>query len=94
MSTLQVTAPRASKPRDELVPDTVVCQEFGITAMTLWRWDRDRELGFPPAVKIRSRKFRSRRLLEDWKERMVAEAIQQRRPRSRPRRRGQTMEAA
>ena len=26
---------------DELVPDSKVIRELGITAMSLWRWDRD-----------------------------------------------------
>jgi hypothetical protein len=52
---------------DEFVPDTNVCREFGITAMTLWRWDHDERLRFPPAIKIRRRNFRSRRALEEFK---------------------------
>ena len=47
-----------SVPDDEWVPDPVVCQEFGITAMTLWRWDRDPTLNFPKAKRIRGRKYR------------------------------------
>lgn len=59
---------------DELVPDPVVCREFNISAMTLWRWDHDPELvalGFPPPVIIRKRKFRMRRQLETFKQTMV-----------------------
>lgn len=63
---------------DELVPDPAVCREFSITSMTLWRWDRDQELNFPPAIKIRSRNFRSRRLIEEFKARMLSAAIEQR----------------
>jgi hypothetical protein len=48
-------------PPDDLVPDPAVCREFDITLMTLWRWDHDPELNFPLPVKIRQRKFRSRR---------------------------------
>ncbi len=33
---------------DELVPDPKVCGEFGVTPMTLWRWERDERLAFPP----------------------------------------------
>jgi predicted DNA-binding transcriptional regulator AlpA len=61
--------------RDELVPDPEVCREFSITSMTLYRWDHDPELGFPPPVRIRKRKFRSRRALEAFKARMLAEAV-------------------
>jgi hypothetical protein len=36
---------------DTLVPDPQVQKEFGVTAMSIWRWDRDPELiklGWPP----------------------------------------------
>jgi hypothetical protein len=29
---------------DTLVPDPEVQKEFGVTAMSIWRWDRDLEL--------------------------------------------------
>jgi hypothetical protein len=61
--------------KDELVPDTAVVKEFSITSMTLWRWDHDLSLGFPPPVIIRKRKFRSRRALEEFKGRMIRTAI-------------------
>ena len=60
---------------DMLVPDPQVQVEFGICEMTLFRWTRDPKLGFPPAVKIRNRNFRSRRALEAFKERMLRDAI-------------------
>jgi hypothetical protein len=68
----------ASEPPDEFVPDPTVCREFGITAMTLWRWSNDPELGFPPRVEIRKRNFRSRRALEAFKNRLMRSAISQR----------------
>ena len=40
---------------DEHVPDPQVCKEFNITAMTIWRWDRNPELialGWPPPMYI------------------------------------------
>src|SRR5262249_2389355 len=74
--------PASDEPPDELVPDPVVWREFGVTSMTLWRWTRDLELGFPPAIKIGNRKnshnFRSRRALEAFKQRMIARAIAER----------------
>jgi hypothetical protein len=66
---------------DELVPDPIVCREFNISAMTLWRWDHDPELaalGLPPPVIIRKRKFRVRRQLESFKRCMLRRAIEQR----------------
>ena len=57
---------------DSFVPDPQVCREFGITAMTLWRWTNDAALRFPPPIEIRKRNFRSRRALEEFKTRMIA----------------------
>jgi len=64
---------------DNLIPDPVVCTEFGVTAMTLWRWTRDAELNFPPPIAIRNRNFRSRKQLEAFKGRMLRKALRQRR---------------
>ena len=72
------TSPSDTAP-DNLIPDPVVCAEFGVTAMTLWRWTRDTELNFPPAIAIRNRNFRSRRQLEAFKAQMLRKAIRQRR---------------
>jgi hypothetical protein len=66
---------------DTLVPDPQVQKEFGVTAMSVWRWDRDPELielGWPPPIRIRSRKFRSRIALENFKRVMARRAIEQR----------------
>ena len=66
---------------DELVPDPQVVREFGITPMSLWRWDHDDALiaaGWPPAIRIRKRKFRSRRALETFKSTMARLAVARR----------------
>jgi len=60
---------------DQLVPDPEVWKEFGVTSMTLYRWTNDRDLGFPPVIKIRQRNFRSRRALEAFKQRLIARAL-------------------
>jgi hypothetical protein len=56
---------------DEMVPDPQVAREFGgITLMTLYRWDRDPEmgaLGWEGPIKIRKRNYRSRQMLEKVK---------------------------
>ena len=72
------TPPSDPNP-DNLIPDPVVCAEFGVTSMTLWRWTHDTELNFPPAITIRSRNFRSRRQLEAFKARMLSKATRHRR---------------
>jgi predicted DNA-binding transcriptional regulator AlpA len=41
-----------------LLPDNKVCDRYSISAMTLWRWDRDPSLNFPRAIRIRGRKYR------------------------------------
>src|SRR5262245_13858821 len=71
--------PASDTKPDNLIPDPVVCAEFGVTAMTLWRWTRDTKLNFPPPIAIRNRNFRSRQQLEAFKERMLRKAICQRR---------------
>ena len=66
---------------DTLVPDPQVQKEFGVTAMSIWRWGRDPEsikLGWPPPIRIRSRKFRSRIALENFKRVITRIAIEQR----------------
>jgi hypothetical protein len=68
----------AQREIDQLVPDTVVCKEFGITAMSLWRWDRDPALDFPPQIKIRTKNCRSRKQLEEFKARLLRSAIEKR----------------
>jgi hypothetical protein len=63
---------------DTLVPDPVVWREFNISSMTGWRWTRDPDLGFPPPVKIRNRCFRSRRAIEEFKARLLSDALARR----------------
>jgi hypothetical protein len=77
MPTENVVAAPAAAP-DSLVPDAQVCREFGITRMSLHRWDRDPTLGFPPAVTIRGRNFRSRAAIEAFKQQLWRDAIRRR----------------
>ena len=51
----------------QLLPDPKVCKRYGVTPMTVWRWDNEdadadavAALGWPPPVVYRRRKFRSR----------------------------------
>ena len=67
---------------DEMVPDSQIMHEFRISAMTLWRWDHDPRMataGWPPAIRIRTRKFRSRRATDQFKANMAERAIAERR---------------
>lgn len=68
-------------PPDELVPDPKVFQEFNISPMTGWRWDRDPELaglGWPPPIQIRRRNFRSRQAIDAFKARLIERALEER----------------
>ena len=64
--------------RDPLVPDPQVAKEFGITRQSIYRWDRDAELGFPPKIQIQKRNYRSRQALDAFKDRLMRQAIRER----------------
>ena len=49
-----------------------VMQRFGISLMTLWRWENDRALGFPKAMTIRRRKFFLLSEIEKWERQQMA----------------------
>ncbi|WP_262049308.1 hypothetical protein [Bradyrhizobium sp. Bra78] len=71
--------PEAQPALDQLVPDPLVAKEFGgVSLMTLYRWTNDPKLGFPPPVKIRTKNFRSRLAIEEFKARMMHSAVSQR----------------
>ena len=62
-----------SKDHDELVVDKQARHECGnVSRMTFYRWQKDPELQFPPAILIRKRKYRSRSQLEQFKARLKA----------------------
>lgn len=48
------------------VPDPQVCRRYGISSMTLWRWDRNPDLNFPPPMRINRRKYRDAAALDEW----------------------------
>jgi len=63
---------------DHLDPDPIVAQEFGVSLMTLWRWDHDprmAELGWPPKVQIRKRNHRQRSGLDRFKANLLKIAL-------------------
>jgi hypothetical protein len=53
-------------PLDDLLPDRLVAERYDCTVRTLERWDEDPELGFPPPIYVRRRKFRELSKLEAW----------------------------
>lgn len=50
-----------------------VLQRFGISEMSLWRWEKDEALRFPKPMRIRNRKFFRLADIEAW-ERQQMEA--------------------
>lgn len=56
---------KPKKQADNLVRATEVAQEFGISRVTLWRWERDGLL--PRAHRINNRKYYSRTALDQLK---------------------------
>jgi hypothetical protein len=56
----------------KLLPDALVCRRYSVTLMTLWRWDRDPDLGFPRPIKIKTRNYRDIAELEAFEERQRA----------------------
>jgi predicted DNA-binding transcriptional regulator AlpA len=58
-----------------LLPDPKVCERYGVTPMTLWRWDHDPALEFPPPIRIKNRKYRNVGKLEAWERKRVAKTV-------------------
>jgi predicted DNA-binding transcriptional regulator AlpA len=61
-----------------LIPDPAVAKEFGITLMTIWRWDNDPKkiaLGWPPKVQLGKRNYRHRSQLEVFKSNLLQRAL-------------------
>lgn len=66
---------------DKFVPERLVLEEFEVTPMTIHRWDNDEKLrksGWPPPIYIRGRKYRSRKMLQEFKDRFLKRAIETR----------------
>jgi predicted DNA-binding transcriptional regulator AlpA len=48
------------------LPDSQVCKRYGVSPMTLWRWDHNPEMNFPKPMRINRRKYRDEAELEAW----------------------------
>ncbi len=54
-----------------------VRQRYGISNMTLWRWERDPRLKFPKPIEINGRFYQDLSVLEEWeRSRAVATAAE------------------
>jgi predicted DNA-binding transcriptional regulator AlpA len=51
---------------------TKVRERYGISNMTLWRWERDPRLNFPKAIEINGRLYQSQTALEEWERRRIS----------------------
>jgi hypothetical protein len=55
------------EPQRALIPDRIVAeQRYFKSTRTLRRWEDDPELGFPPAIYIRGRRYRDAAALDAW----------------------------
>lgn len=48
------------------LPTKKVLQRYGISAMSLWRWEHDPSLPFPAPMKVNRRKFYALEEIEAW----------------------------
>ena len=48
------------------LPDPQVAKRYGVSSMTLWRWDRDPRVNFPKPIRIHRRKYRDVAELIAW----------------------------
>jgi predicted DNA-binding transcriptional regulator AlpA len=60
-----------SKIESEWLGGAGTATYLGVTAMTIWRWERDPKLAFPAATVIHGRKYWSRDDIDAWMRRMA-----------------------
>jgi hypothetical protein len=56
-----------------LLPESKVCERYGVVPYTLWRWDHDPDSDFPKPVRIHKRKYRILEELDAFDARRAAE---------------------
>ncbi len=49
--------PHVSSSNDELLPAALTRKRYGISDMTLWRWENDSALNFPQPIRINGRRY-------------------------------------
>jgi predicted DNA-binding transcriptional regulator AlpA len=60
-----------SKTESEWLGCAQTAAYLGVTAMTIWRWERDPKLAFPASTVIHGRKYWSRDDIDAWMRRMA-----------------------
>jgi predicted DNA-binding transcriptional regulator AlpA len=63
--TCEDTSDQMKQP-DQYLPRKAVRERYGISGMTLWRWERDVRLRFPKPIQINGRLYQSLSALEEW----------------------------
>jgi hypothetical protein len=57
------------------IPDPLVAARYGVHAVTLWRWDKNPALNFPPPITINKRKYRDVAALDAWDATRIANQV-------------------
>jgi hypothetical protein len=73
--------PPPPKCKPLLLADRLVAERYDVTVRTLERWDQKTELGFPPPVYIRRRRFRVIEKLDEWDRANARKAVDAHNPR-------------
>lgn len=72
---------------DDFFPQPEILRRYSISEMTLSRWRRDKDLGFPPPTTIRKRNFYRRAEIVAWETAQAAKSAKSRGPESRAQKR-------
>jgi hypothetical protein len=67
LTSVQIAAERRKRESNPaLIPDRLVAERYDVCVRTLERWDATPDLGFPPPIRIRRRRFREAAALDAW----------------------------
>lgn len=65
-----------SNTQSEWIPASQLAVMLGnVSAMTIWRWERDPKLTFPPPTVINGRKYWNRDDVNEWMRRRVIRKV-------------------
>jgi hypothetical protein len=74
----QTASPRA------LTPDPKIAQLLNICTKTIRRWEADPDLGFPPAIEIKGRRYRDTHKFQDFLAARLKASLAKRKTKNRP----------